>query len=83
MNSRDIKYDLIKIDPGGNIIIGILRGAKESINKYNPKIIAGAYHAIENLYMIPNEILKINPEYKVYLRHLAFHANETHAYGVL
>jgi hypothetical protein len=59
-----------------------LKGGATTINKYMPKIIAGAYHKIENLYLIPNFIWSINSEYKIYLRHLAYHANETHAFAI-
>ena len=76
-------YSFLKIDPGGNIIFDILNGAHASINKFKPKIIAGAYHEIENLYKIPYKLMKINRKYKVYLRHLAFHANETHAFAII
>jgi len=76
------KYTLIKIDPTGESIKRALKGGSRTIKKYKPKIIAGTYHSIENFYVIPNLIWSLNPEYKVYLRHLAFHANETHAFGI-
>lgn len=80
---KEKSYSLIKLDPGGNIIPEILRGGKNTIIKYKPKMIVGAYHEIENFYLIPLQILALNNEYKIYLRHLAFHANETHAFGIL
>jgi len=76
------KYTLVKIDPHGESIKAALQGGRNTIRKYVPQIIAGAYHSIENLYMIPRIIWEINPEYRIFLRHLAFHANETHAFAV-
>ncbi|AKD24936.1 hypothetical protein CL55_00006030 [Polynucleobacter duraquae] len=76
-------YSLIKLDPGGNVIPEILRGGRNTIIKYKPKMVVGAYHEIENFYLIPLQIWGLNNEYKIYLRHLAFHANETHAFGIL
>jgi FkbM family methyltransferase len=73
-------YTFVKIDPSGEAIFKILKGGSVTINKYKPKIIAGAYHEIENFYRIPLLILDICPDYKIYLRHLAFHANETHVF---
>jgi len=71
---------LIKLDPGGDIIPGIIKGAEETIIKSRPKIIAGAYHSVESIYRVPEILLRKN--YKVYLRHLAYHANETHAFAI-
>ena len=73
---------LIKLDPGGDIIPGILRGAQNTIKESRPRIIAGAYHSVESIYRVPLMLMENKANYKVYLRHLAFHANETHAFAV-
>jgi FkbM family methyltransferase len=80
---KNQKYTLVKFDPHGESIIKSLRGGVNTIRKYKPKIIAGTYHSIENFYLIPNIIWEINSEYQIFLRHLAFHANETHAFAIL
>jgi FkbM family methyltransferase len=72
----------LKFDPNGNVIIGCLIGASNTISLHKPKIIAGIYHSIENIYKIPKILLDLNPSYKIYIRHLAFHANETHAFAI-
>jgi len=76
------KISLIKFDPSGEAIIAGLHGASKTILSQRPKIIAGSYHKIENLYKIPELLLTLAPSYDIYLRHLAYHANETHAFAI-
>nr|WP_228384695.1 FkbM family methyltransferase [Rhodocyclus gracilis] len=78
----DTPVSFLKFDPSGDAIIAGLEGASGIISQRKPKIIAGAYHQIENLYRIPKMLLELDSNYRVYLRHLAFHANETHAFAI-
>lgn len=56
----------IKMDVEGNELSAI-KGAINTI-KHKPKMQIAAYHRSEDLFSIPLEILKINPEYKIYMR---------------
>ena len=46
-----------------------LDGAKETIKKYKPKLYICAYHRNEDFFALPEKILSINPDYKIFLRH--------------
>lgn len=61
--------DLIKYDVEGNEIKGIL-GAAETIREHKPLLKIACYHKSADIFEIPKEVLKIRPDYKVYLRHL-------------
>ena len=65
------RADFIKIDVEGNELEAI-DGAKETIRKYKPKMLVSCYHRSEDLFTIVPKIIAINPEYKVYMRHLPY-----------
>lgn len=60
--------DFIKLDIEG-AEQDALEGAKESIKKYHPVLAICIYHKAEDWYKIPEQVLAINPHYKLYLRH--------------
>jgi len=62
------KVDFIKLDIEGAEQDAI-EGAKETIKKYKPVLAVCIYHKAEDWYKIPQKILSIDSEYKVYLRH--------------
>jgi len=62
------KVTFIKMDVEGSEALAI-DGAKESIKKYKPKLKIAAYHRSEDMFKIPLQILSINGDYKVYIRH--------------
>lgn len=64
-NNAINKLDYIKMDIEG-AEIDALNGAKESIRKFKPKLAISCYHKASHLWEIPELILKINPEYKIY-----------------
>ena len=43
--------------------------AKELIEKARPSLCISAYHRSEDLILIPQSVLKLRPDYKIYLRH--------------
>lgn len=44
-------------------------GASSTIRQYGPAIIMSAYHRNEDLFALPLQILKLRPDYQVFLRH--------------
>ena len=59
-----------------------LRGAEKTIKRYHPKLAICVYHKPEDIIEIPQYILEINPDYKLYLRHYSDNVGETVLYAV-
>jgi FkbM family methyltransferase len=59
-----------------------LRGAKTTIKKNKPKLAIAVYHSAKDFREIPQYILKLNPEYKVFLRHYTQGWSETVMYFI-
>jgi len=76
------KVTLIKMDPPGNIIPKALQGAIETIKKHKPKLVLGAYHSSEAIFEIPLLVHKIDPSYRLYLRHNSWGIGETDIYAI-
>ncbi len=62
------KIDFIKLDIEGAEQDAIA-GAKNTIKKYTPIIACCIYHKAEDWYKIPQKVLAINNNYKIYIRH--------------
>ncbi len=58
----------IKMDIEGQELAAI-KGAVGTISRHKPKMLVSAYHRSEDLLTLPEAVLKINPDYKIYLRH--------------
>lgn len=58
----------IKMDIEGAEAAAI-KGGAAAIGKHKPKMQIAAYHRSEDLTVIPEAVLKIQPDYKIYLRH--------------
>ena len=67
-NMIDKKIDFIKMDIEGAEQDAI-EGAKNTIEKYTPILTICVYHKAEDWYKIPQKVLNINSNYKIYLRH--------------
>lgn len=65
----------IKMDIEGAECLA-LRGARCLIQKYQPKLAICTYHSMEDMVMVPDLIVKLNPNYKLYLRHYCDNAIE-------
>ncbi len=76
------KVTYIKMDIEG-AELKALTGAAGLIRKYKPKLAICVYHKPEDIIEIPDYILSIVPEYKLYLRHYSWNASETVLYAVL
>ena len=62
------RVDFIKLDIEGAEQSAI-EGAVETIKKYKPILAICIYHKAEDWYKIPEKVLSIDSNYKVYLRH--------------
>ena len=62
------KVTYIKYDVEGAEKQALL-GSKKTIKKFCPKLIIAIYHRSEDLFELPLLIKKLNPSYKLYLRH--------------
>lgn len=59
-----------------------LKGAKETICKYKPKLAISVYHRRTDIWQIPMLLLQYNPNYKFYLRVYSFTGNDTVLYAL-
>lgn len=59
-----------------------LQGAEQTIRRYRPKLAVSIYHKPEDIWEIPGIILKMNPDYRLYLRHYSIAAAETVVYAI-
>ncbi|MBR1743528.1 MAG: FkbM family methyltransferase [Lachnospiraceae bacterium] len=73
---------LIKLDIEG-AELEALRGAKETIMRYKPVLAISIYHKLEDILTIPQYILELVPEYRLYLRHYSFSDYDTVLYAVI
>jgi len=73
----------IKMDPPGNVMSEVLRGAARLITRNRPKLAVGAYHSPSTLYELPLLVNELCPDYKLYLRHNAWCINETDLFATM
>lgn len=71
----------IKMDIEGSELEA-LKGSREIIKKYRPRLAICVYHKKEDLVEIPSYIKELVPEYKLYIRHYSNDAGETVLYAV-
>ena len=65
MEGKDAGF--IKFDVEGAELDAI-RGGKETIKKHGPVLMVSCYHRSEDLFVIPEEILKLNSDYRIFIR---------------
>ncbi|MBE5871393.1 MAG: FkbM family methyltransferase [Lachnospiraceae bacterium] len=71
----------IKMDIEG-AELNALRGAEKVICRWKPKLAICIYHKTEDIWEIPDYILRLRPDYRFYLRHYSFDGSETVLYAV-
>ena len=65
------RADYIKFDVEGHEI-DALKGCFETIKNYKPKLCVAAYHRSEDYFEIPELVLSIRDDYRVYMRHFPY-----------
>lgn len=71
---------LIKMDVEGSELES-LKGCKKTIERCKPRLAISIYHKPEDIFTIPNYILKLNDSYKFRLRHYSSSPCETVLYA--
>ncbi len=71
----------IKMDVEGSEL-ETLKGAKESIVKYKPKLAVSVYHKPSDLWELAEYIITLRSDYKFYLRHYSSRMWETILYAI-
>ena len=61
------RADILKMDVEGSEAAAI-RGAAFTIQKYRPAMLIAAYHRTEDLWAIPQQVLALRADYRVFLR---------------
>jgi len=74
------KPTLIKMDIEG-VEKEALIGASSIIRRYRPKLMISVYHHAEDLWNLPILINKLNPTYRLYLRHFTDEITDTLCYA--
>lgn len=74
------KVSFIKLDIEGSELEA-LKGASKTIKKYHPKLAISIYHRPEDILQIGRYILKLNPDYRLYIRHYTLTVYETVLYA--
>lgn len=81
MENRE-KATFIKMDIEG-AEMEALHGASKIIKRDKPDLAICIYHKNEDILDIPNYILDLNPDYKLYIRHYSCYKWETVLYAVM
>lgn len=78
---QGVEADFIKMDIEGSEDAA-LRGGRETIQKNRPIIAASIYHHMKDLWELPLLMKKLNPDYKLYIRHHSHWGDDTVCYAV-
>ena len=79
--AQNVPVSFIKMDIEG-AELKALEGAQEVIKERKPKLAICVYHKAEDIWEIPEYILKLRPDYSFYLRHYSFEQSETVLYAI-
>jgi FkbM family methyltransferase len=75
------KVTFIKMDIEGSEYQA-LSGAGRIIKQHKPKLAISVYHKSEDIWKLPELILELNDEYKIFFRHYSVAAAETVVYAI-
>lgn len=76
------RADIIKMDVEG-AEDEALNGSAATIEKYSPKLMVSLYHRNRDIFYLPLKIKKMNPQYRLYIRHQPYiPAWETNLYAI-
>lgn len=75
------KIDYIKMDIEGAEKLA-LKGAINTIKTFRPKLAIAIYHSLEDFATIPNWILDLNLNYKIFIDHFSINAEETICFAI-
>lgn len=78
---KDIIPTYIKMDIEGAEMEALL-GAQGNIKNNKPKLAICLYHKKEDIFAIPLLVHKMNPSYKMYIRHYSNYRTDTLLYAV-
>ena len=68
LNGEEISFIKMDIEGEEN---NAIKGAKETILKYKPKMLISCYHRNEDLITLPKAVFEIRQDYKLYMRHFS------------
>ncbi len=71
VDSLKTDASFIKMDVEGEEV-GAILGARETILKNKPKMLVSAYHRTDDFIKIPQAVLEIRDDYKIYMRHFKY-----------
>jgi FkbM family methyltransferase len=75
------RVDFIKMDIEG-AEYEALQGAAATLQRYRPKLALCIYHCPEDFVRLARYVDKLTPGYRIFLRHLTVHAEETVLYAL-
>lgn len=78
---RDEPVTFIKLDVEG-AELRALQGARNAIIRNRPRLAISIYHKAEDIFEIPEYILSLHNDYKLYIRHYQFSDCETILYAI-
>jgi FkbM family methyltransferase len=79
-SEMNIKIDLIKMDIEGSEIDALL-GARETVQRFRPRLQICSYHKFDDLWEIPILIKELFPDYLLYLGHHSQNIFDTIVYA--
>ncbi len=71
VDSFNTDASFIKMDVEGEEVNAIL-GARDTILKHKPKMLISAYHRTDDFIKIPQAVLSLRSDYKIYMRHFQY-----------
>jgi hypothetical protein len=74
------RVDVIKLDVEG-AELEALKGARNTIKQYKPKLQISIYHKLEDIWTLPQYIKSLDSSYEMYVGHHAMDPHESILYA--